>query len=168
MNINVTSYFETYREAARHLRNTYFSTRDTESWDVVDDFRVVDRLLFERLVLFRIPTGNISVTHQDIQSFRFRIHPNGSGIPIMISRTVGSSGYWDHSITSLLPNDAEIAFLEYFDWDQHALIDFRYYRCTIIDSVRHPEIRGHHALIQTSNAQVHYTNTAEQGAAANP
>ena len=38
---DVTPIFETYRECARHLRNTYFSTRDNEDWDIIEDFEEV-------------------------------------------------------------------------------------------------------------------------------
>jgi hypothetical protein len=51
---DVTSIFETYRECARHLRNTYFSTRDNEDWEVIEDFEEVARVLFERLVLVQL------------------------------------------------------------------------------------------------------------------
>ena len=41
MTIDVTKIFETYREASRHLRNTFFSTRDSGDWDVIGSLSLV-------------------------------------------------------------------------------------------------------------------------------
>ena len=74
----------------------------------------------------------------------------------MIARERKSTGYWDHPVTTLTPSDAEISFNGYFDWDQHALIDFRYYRGEILQSGKYPEIVGHELFIETQYADVFY------------
>jgi hypothetical protein len=84
--------------------------------------------------------------------------PNSNGIPVMISRDKDVKGnrYWDHPITRLETDDAVIAFLEYFDWDQFSLIDFRYYLGTIISSSKYPDIVGHQVLVETIYTKVMY------------
>ncbi len=160
---DVTAIFETYRECARHLRNTYFSTRDNEDWDIIEDFEVVSSVLLERLVLGRLAEerccdGYVPELQNTIKDNRIKLVPASDRIPVMISRDSTGSGnkYWDHPITQLETDDAEIAFREYFDWDQFGLIDFRYYLGTIISSSKYPQISGHQVLIETIYVKVIY------------
>lgn len=82
----------------------------------------------------------------------------------MISRGKGHSGNWDHKVKMLMKDDAVIAFQEYFDWDSHGRIDFRYYYGIILSSKAHPELAGHHALIETNSAAIRPNPTrVEQG-----
>ncbi len=154
MRIDATSLFETYREAARHLRNTFFSTRDSGDWDVVEDFEAVDRVLFQTLVLRKLSAACDKMTVDPAGQDMFLIEPCSGGMPAMISRDAPASGYWDHPIKSLSQGDAVLAFQKYFDWDQHGMIDYRYLRATILRSARYPEIEGHEALIETIYARI--------------
>ena len=156
MAIDVTKTFETYREASRHLRNTFFSTRESGDWDVIEDFDAVDKVLFDRLVLGRILPNGGTIEDVAIRMNKFLIEPSGVGLSAMISRDAPASGYWDHPVGTLLPGEAELAFREYFDWDKHGLIDLRYYRVTVISSSKYPEIQGHDALIETIHAKITY------------
>jgi hypothetical protein len=156
MSIDATAVFETYREAARHLRNTFFSTRDSCDWEVIEDFEAVAKILFDRLVLGRILPDGCEIPEDCLLENKFLLEPSGCGMSAMISREAPASGYWDHPVNTILPGEAVLAFREYFDWDQHGLIDFRYYRATIIESSKYPEIRGHDALIETIHAKVVY------------
>lgn len=157
MIIDVTKTFETFREASRHLRNTFFSTRDSGDWDIIEDFKAVDMMLFDRLVLGRIhPDGGI-IDENAIRMNQFLVEPSGMKMSAMISRDTPVSGYWDHPIGTLLQGEAVLAFREYFDWDQHGLIDLRYYRATIVSSSRYPEIQGHDVLVETNQAKITYS-----------
>jgi hypothetical protein len=154
---NVTNLFERYRECARHLRNTQFSTIDTQEWDVIEDFEAVNRILFERLVLYRLDdmwSGRLR--EERMQEFLRLVPITAHGVPVMISRERDRSGAWDHPIGRLAPAEAEVSFNSYFDWDQHALIDFRYYRGHILQSTKYPGIAGHEVLIETQHAHVFY------------
>lgn len=125
---DVTFLFETYRECARHLRNTYFSTRESQDWEVVEDFEEVARVLFARMVLYKLQESYDPALATAVEDNRILIVPESNAMPLMISREKRGGGYWDHPVESLQKGEATIAFREYFDWDQHALIDFRYYR----------------------------------------
>jgi hypothetical protein len=159
---DVTQIFETYRECARHLRNTYFSTRDNEVWDIIEDFEKVARVLFERLVLVQLVEERFCDGKFEpeigsmIKGITIMIAPSSTGMPVMISRdnSRGGNKYWDHPITQLETDDVEIVFREYFDWDQFGLIDFRYYLGTIVSSSKYPEIIGHQVLVETIYAKV--------------
>lgn len=151
----ITDIFENYRVHARHLRNTAFNSRETKDWDVVSDFDVVDRTLFETLVLGRIPSLDYQIASNWETNHAFLIHASGGGFRVMMSPTQGACGSWDHEIDVLMKNDGMIAFLKYFDWDDHGTIDFRYYYGTVIQSDKYPDIIGHHLLIPTDSAEIY-------------
>lgn len=153
---DVTDLFETYRECARHVRNTSFSTRESKDWDTVESFNDVADLLFRRLVLDRLSSNWDPALPQAIEQNRLLIVPAADRMPVMISRDKGASGYWDHPMQYLEPDTAVIAYREYFDWDQHALVDFRYYRGVIVSSGRHPELVDHEVLIETIYGRVEF------------
>jgi hypothetical protein len=77
-------------------------------------------------------------------------------MPLMVSREKKGGGYWDHPLTYLERGDAAIAFKSYFDWEQHALIDFRYYHGLILESRKHPDIAEHEVLIETIYGNISY------------
>jgi hypothetical protein len=156
MSLDVTKVFESYREAARHLRNTSFSTRESEDWDIIEDFETVSEILFDRMVLARIPTTAVPPADA-VSGNRFLLEPSGGGMSVMISRDRPAAGSWDHPVTALFPGEAVLAFREYFDWDQHGLVDFRYYRASILESSRYPELAGHDAFVETIHAKIIYT-----------
>ena len=154
---NVTSIFERYRECARHLRNTFFSTVESKDWEVIEDFDAFAHVLFDRLVLFRLEDGRSERLCEARMPEFLRLVPNSvHGVPVMISRERANAGSWDHPIERLAPGDAEIVFIDYFDWDDHALIDYRYYRGEILQSQKYPEIVGHELFIETQYADVFY------------
>jgi hypothetical protein len=78
-----------------------------------------------------------------------RVHTNGVfGVPAMINRA-RDSGYWDHPLKTL-DDQADLAFVSFFDWDEMNLLDHTYVR---VEIAGHPtgELVGKHALIE-----VHY------------
>ena len=159
MSNDVTNLFENYRECARHLRNTYFSTRDSKDWEIISDFKEVARVLFARLVLLRLHDDYDVTFETAVEDNRLLIVPDAERMPLMISRDKHGGGYWDHPITHLQRGDAKIAFRDYFDWDEHALIDFRYYRGIILESSAHPEIVEHEVLIETIYGRLLFDST---------
>lgn len=154
---DVTDLFEAYRECARHVRNTSFSTRESKDWNTVDSFTEVADLLFRRLVLDALGgTTWDPALPQAIGQNRLLIVPAAERMPVMVSREKTADGYWDHPVQYLEPDMAVIAYREYFDWDPHALVDFRYYRGVILSSGRHPEIVEHEVLVETIYARVEF------------
>jgi hypothetical protein len=149
----VTEVFDRYRECARHVRNTYFSTIQSKDWDTVENFEAVAQSLFERIVIYQFRIGFFQCEPREYTRDFFRIVPTvADGIPVMISREKDRTGAWDHPIKTLTPTDCEIAFIKYFDWDDHGTIDFRYYWGEVLSSQKYPEIVGHALLIETQYA----------------
>lgn len=103
----------------------------------------VEQALF--LVLVLQPAG-LAVTRYGQPNRGIRVCVSGEfGAPAMINRE-RDSGYWDHHIKRL-GNDAGLAFVSFFDWDESNLVDFQYVR---VEISRHPshDLVGKHALIE--------------------
>lgn len=88
---NVTTIFQRYREAARHLRNVYYVLADRDDWDKTDDFDEVSIMLFRHLVL-----GELRLYQKDFDwlarpSKSFVIESFAEDLPIMLNRD-GQSG----------------------------------------------------------------------------
>ena len=150
----VTATFQNYREHARHLRNSAFSTLQDRNWDIASDFDEVNKVLFDRLVLSRIEKlAYESAIHWE-ENDAFLVEASGGGFRAMISRDKGATGYWDHPIETIMKGEATIAFQRYFDWDELGLIDFQYVYGIIRHCVRYPMIIEHHVLLQSDQVEI--------------
>ncbi len=154
-NERVTDIFQKYREGARHIRNSYYVPKDISDEDVLEDFSELSIVLFKHLVLNEFGLNFESSEWLVEPASMFHVVPLGQTCPIMINRK-GQSEYWDHPITEIKKSDFRMVFVDYFDWDDMDLIDFRYYRVRIIESSTYPELLGSDALIETIYADVYH------------
>jgi hypothetical protein len=153
--MDITAIFDHYRVSATALWNTAFwPDPEFRNWDSFDQFKEISRMLFRELVLAKIdkewPPNQIFV---DPIPF-IRIVPN-THVPILIQRSVTERGYWDNPVKNVKQDDAEMLFLEYFDWNCMDYLDFRYYRVKIAKFDTHREVENLEALIERGHATVH-------------
>jgi hypothetical protein len=154
---DVTNIFDHHRVSVRQIWNTAFwPDPDLRDWDSVDRFDEVQRILFDELVLGKTARD---FPREDI--FRvpipfFRIVPSNESAPIMIQnpRAPNQTGYWDHPVNRLSPNEAEMHFVSYFDWNRLDYADFRYYHAVLARFDARPELVGREALIDRQHACV--------------
>jgi hypothetical protein len=59
------------------------------------------------------------------------------------------------------PGDITLAFVDYFDFFQPPIKDFRYCLCRILSFSSHVEYEGREALIETLNAKLFHDEAAE-------
>jgi hypothetical protein len=158
---DINNIFDHYRVSARSIWNTAFwPDPDFRNWDSVEQFDEIQRILFSELVLGKLGKG--WPTHE---IFRipipfFLVLPSIQDAPIMIQnpRPDKPIGYWDHPVNRIRPGEAEMRFLEYFDWNRLDYLDFRYYRVQIAKFDSRPELVGREALIERQQANVHLTD----------
>ncbi len=62
--------------------------------------------------------------------------------------------YWDDPVNQIKASDAELHFLDYFDWDMMAYTDFQYYRVRIASFISQPHLVGRDALIEHHHAKI--------------
>jgi len=158
---DVTNHFSNYRECVRHLWNLYFrSIAETHSsWDVRDEFDEISRTIFSSLILRELgirDTALAPASSAEPETLRgFRVIPRTEhGVPILINRDLPRSGYWDHPISQVRPQDVELHLFRFFDFDELGFRDFRYYEVLIQASATYPEIVGRVALIECEYAFV--------------
>lgn len=157
---NVTDIFQKYRECARHIRNIYYAPDDFGDENTSEDFDELAIVLFKHLIIGEFGINRNLISWLAEPASMFQIIPSGDSCPIMINRQ-GQSDYWDHPITEIRKDDLEMVFIDYFDWDDMDLVDFRYYWVRITASAAYPELVGFDALIATIYAEVYYRKEDE-------
>ena len=169
---DVTPTFHAYREGVRHLWNTQFlgvMQAAPDKWMLRDVFDDVCASLFAALVLAplgvavaedavgALPPGGAAAPRPMLQ---FHVMLAGPRAPIHINRDLPRGGYWDHPPTMLLPGEADLRFVRWFDFDELGYRDFRYYEVQIVSSSAHAEISGRAALIDCEHSAVHLEDRA--------
>ena len=157
---NITDIFQNYRECARHIRNTYYVPNDFGDENFSEDFDELSIVLFKHLVLGEFGINRDSINWLAEPATMFQVVPSGEACPIMINRQE-QSDYWDHPVTEIKKDDLEMVFIDYFDWDDMDLVDFRYYWVRITASTTYPDLVGYDALISTIYAEVYYRKEEE-------
>lgn len=124
-----------------------------------DKFDRICTMLFSSLVLDPIDKSSYKKSHSYEKSPNpldiLNIVPScETGVPIQINRDIKPSAYWDYPLKMIKPNDADLKFIDFFDFDVLGIRDFEYYLVRINDSVIDSELKGRNALIKTSDANV--------------
>lgn len=152
---DITPLMNTYRECSRNLWNAYFSSREF-TWDLHDEYESIRKLLFESLVVNELGLYEECCDHSTVPPPVLKVVPRPTSVPILISRpSEGGGGYWDQeNDMSVGEEDVQLAFLDYFDYSQYPVKDFRFYRCKILLFPSHTKYEGREALVEVSDTKV--------------
>jgi hypothetical protein len=126
------------------------------NWDSRDHFEQIKELLFKALVIAPLEEGHCC----DLCALGERVcHvvPLAAGpVPIAIQRPREGdrNQYWDDATTEITAADAELHFLDYFDWNHMAPADFQYYRVRITAFPAQPHLIGREALLHRQYGRV--------------
>jgi len=74
------------------------------------------------------------------------VEVKGTAAPAMLNREI-DSGYWDYPLKEIT-QDAKLAFISFFDWDQLGFRDNTYVRVQVTEWQSHLETVGKHAFIE--------------------
>jgi hypothetical protein len=163
-----------YRECVRHLWNTHVLDAlktSSDKWGLRDEFNSVCSTLFSALVVEPLGLPRATDFRELLARTRelskrgvpwLHVVPQTTpfGVPIMINRDqVESDGYWDHPVRHVSPSDVTLSFVSWFDFDELAFRDFRYYRVRITSAAR-DEIVGRAALIECEHTSVFFDQSA--------
>ncbi len=156
---DITIVLDRYREACRHLWNTYFYANDdmsSYSGQMLDQFEEIQELLFVTLVLEKVATASYADQFKKEALPFLRVVPTSEhGVPIMIERpSRDGNRYWDEPVNRVKPSDVTLHFIDYFDWNPYGHIDLKYYKVTIVAFLSHQDLVGREALIETTHARV--------------
>jgi hypothetical protein len=164
---DVTARFASFREGMRHLWNTQvLPTMDTagDQWAVQHEFDKACSILFGILVVAPLKVTRAENAGRMLIGERadhseplrwLRLMPRvAAGVPIMINRDpFSTSGYWDHPVDRVTPDDVDLRFIDWFDFDELSFRDFTNFQVRIVAS-RLPELVGRTALIACEDVRV--------------
>jgi hypothetical protein len=159
----ITHLMNRYREAARVLWNNFFLEPEVD-FDTVEAFDVTRGRLFETLVLRHVvATGDRSV--EGLEPSRFileplrafdliRVVPVADRVPIHVNRAGPESGYWDAEPTAISQSEADLLYVDCFDWDVRGYREFHYYRLEVRNFKGRPDLEGRPALLSVEHCRV--------------
>ena len=160
---DVTKLFNNFREASRHLGNTQYVPSENDLWNKRDAFFEVCVLLFQHQVC-----TPLDIEYDHAEWFcepvsLFKLIPPGSKLPIMINRVPEvDHGYWDHEIVAVEPDEFDLTFIGYFDWDDEGVIDHKYIMCRITGAKSQASVVGHTALVESQYVAIHFDEAANK------
>jgi hypothetical protein len=156
MAVILTSQIHEFREAMRHLWNSYM--RSDATWDTADEFARIAAILFSECALRRadVEARPIPMDHGSEVLTEYRIFAGHSGrLPLHANRDIPASGDWDHPIAWIPPEKPQtIHPICFFDFDVLGWRRIQYYRVRIVESSSHPDLNGRDALIECGQVDV--------------
>ncbi|HEY1265985.1 MAG TPA: hypothetical protein VGH16_01930 [Candidatus Binatia bacterium] len=162
---DVTLIFNNYRECVRNLWNVYFWNLQPD-WDPRDKYEDICTTLFDVLVLDQVVNNTKYSKSPAYLSSReplkiFRIVPLLSDqTPIHINRDKKRSPYWDHPTNVVKPDDVDLRFIDYFDFDLLGRREYKYFLVRIVASKTNEDLVGRDALIECAHISIHFDETA--------
>jgi hypothetical protein len=154
----ITHLMDHYRVVARSVWNTgFWCVPELRTWDARDGFQETKKILFTHLVVAQLPHLNRQHGPAASLTYNYRVVPLDPGpVPIMIQqpRKDDRNWYWDYPLREIRAQDAELLFLDYFDWNEMGYLDFQYYRVRIEAFRLQPHLVGREALVEHQNAKV--------------
>ena len=155
---DVTNALLNYREATRHVWNTYFLERvsSLRECGALDHFEQIDRHLFHGLVL-----EELGKTAKQFDAFRqepipfLRIRPKErESTPLVVGdASNGASRVWNDE-TPIVVSSFELEFIEFFEWDRYGNLSLPYLRGRIVDIASHRNLLGRECLVEVHRAKV--------------
>jgi hypothetical protein len=156
---DITELMNAYRECSRNLWNVYFSKRK-DIGDALDVFEQIRELLFDSIVLSELSYEG-EAKGEDIPPPALKVVPQGRSL-ILIRRLTESGGYWDQEKDMVVgPEDITLAFVDYFDFFQPPIMEFRYCHCRILSFPSRVGYEGREALLEVTGAKIFHDESAE-------
>ena len=159
---DITDLMNAYRECSRNMWNVYFSKRENVGGSL-DAFGQIQQLLFESLVVSELSYEG-EAEGEDIPPPALKVVPRERSL-ILIRRLTGpgEAGYWDQEKDMVIgPDDIKLAFVDYFDFYEVPMKDFRYYLCKVLSFPSHVEYEGREALAEVLDNKVFHDERADQ------
>ena len=156
----VTDLMNAYRECSRNLWNVYFSKRSNIG-GALDSFEDIRRMLFNALIVDELSYEGEA--ESDGVPPVLRVVPKLRAL-ILIERVTGpgQAGYWDQEKDLVVgPDDIKLEFVDYFDFAQIPIKDFRYYLCKILAFPSHTAYVGRKSLLEAADGHVFHDEQAD-------
>jgi len=156
---DITERFNSFREAARNLWNTWFrvEAQEFQDWDLRDAYSEAYVALFNAMVRYHLPDGAETIPHlwsnESEMPAQYRLESDSPQLPVMINRDPVAGGYWDHPTVVVEPACVSLGLIGLFDWDELGFRDFRYFRARILSADDH-DLIGRDALVEAEYCRI--------------
>jgi len=155
---DVTDLLHRYRECVRLIWNSFL--REGADYRTVDTYAKVKFLLFDEIVLAAIGKPGFTREVSETPYPFLKVVPRGNSIPIMINRPESAGTWtWDDPVNRIGRTDADLRFMDYFDFEQMGHLDLQYYRTRIGSFPGHRNLEGGDALVEVQFATVVYDDS---------
>jgi hypothetical protein len=144
------------------LWNVYFAKQENVG-GALDTFEHIRELLFDSLVVSELPYEG-EAEGEDFPPPTLKVVPQTRSV-ILIKRLSGpgEAGYWDQEKDMAVgPDDITLVFVDYFDFSQVPVKDFRYCLCKVISFPSHVEYEGREALLEATGVKVFHDESADK------
>jgi hypothetical protein len=157
---DVTDLMRRYRECSRNLWNTYLgdAMEEAECCEVDRTYDQIRKLLFDVIVSVRLTGIEGSETPLIVEPM--------PSLTILIKRPSGDgNSYWDQEPHLAYENGLmQLMFIDFYDFFEGRIRDFRFYRCRVTSFPTRPEYQGREALVDVVDARVLYDAETPQRA----
>ncbi len=130
--INITEQMLEFKEAIRHIWNTYFVQSDNPmSLETQEAFSRTERALLRVIVLAPHGLGDLA------ESYRLRVFPNIlikparslPELPIQFGKKEPNGGIvWDFETILKTDENTQFGFFDFFDWNPYGHVDLPFVR----------------------------------------
>jgi hypothetical protein len=151
MEKDITGIFQNFRECARHIWNTYFRTLD----DGAHKFINVERELYGTMVLEQIYGDSDYKADEGEYVKSFKVEPSDEidCINVLLGNEIQKNyTKWDDILITV--SKTELRFMEYFDWEDEGIRDYKYIRCRVVKCEDNMDIINKDILIDTDYVKI--------------
>ena len=153
-----TELFLRYRELARLVWNLgLWPVPELREWDCTERYEEAMARRFKAVVLLAQGyQGRIEDPFHPGKSVELRVEVREPGADAQVDKNLPSDGchIWGSPRIRLQPGQQQLRFVALFDWDQLAPRDCRLLEVLIERLDDHPELVGHHALVELSRCSI--------------
>jgi len=150
----VDQLIQRYCECARSTWNNYLWSSEADEAGL-ERYEEVRALLFRAIVLDPLGVGDATREAEDATwSFLRVVAPAELSTVLVNTPSTDGNQYWAPAEKGLDLSDAEIQFVDLFDWDPRAFRDLALMMALVVASPKNPELVGRFILLERNSVTV--------------
>jgi hypothetical protein len=152
--LTVDQLIQHYCECARSTWNNYLWSSDADE-AALERYEEVRELLFRAIVLDPLGVGEATREAEDATwSFLRVVAPADVSTVLVNKPSTDGNQYWEPAEKGVDLSDAEIQFVDLFDWDPRAFRDLALMMALVVASPKNPELVGRSILLERNSVTV--------------
>jgi len=150
----VDQLIQRYCESARSLWNNHLRLGEADE-AALERYDEIRTLLFRAIVLDAIGMGDAARDPED-ETWSFLRVVGGAGPSTILVNAPSADGnqYWEPAEKGTDLSEAEILFVDLFDWDPQAFRDLALVMARVVASPKNPELVGRSVLLERNSVTV--------------